>query len=250
MAKEMVSSNIQEYLETLYTLTRNGKTASVTEISGNLKVAPPSVTEMLKKLADKGYVNYSPYHGATLTGEGLKIGVKMSRKHRLLERFLHDILKLGKDTVHQQACEMEHALSDEAETALCRFLGHPNECPDDSQPIQPCDLGFPNCEECVNRQGEGLEKVGRRQKNLVAITELKEHDTGRVAFIRGGNRELRRLLDMGLTPDTVISVVRSALFGGPVEIAVRGSKLALGHKIASDVFIDVVGNKPESEQYG
>ncbi len=233
-----ISRNIQEYLETLYVLTRAGRTASAKEISERLQVAPASVTEMLKKLADKGYVSYSPYHGATLTGEGFKIGEKMSRKHRLLERFLHDVLRIGKEKVHQQACEMEHALSDEAETALCRLLAHPSRCPDDSKPIQPCDLPFSSCEECLGRRGEGLEQVGRRKENLVSIVDLKEKDAGKVAFIRGGHKRLRRLLDMGLTPNTVIRVVRAASFGGPVEVAVRGSKLALGRSIACDVFVE------------
>ena len=240
MSEKTVSKSIEEYLETLYTLTRGGKTANVKEISERLGVAPPSVTEMLKKLADKGYVRYSPYHGATLTEDGLRIGTRVSRKHRLLERFLHDILKIGRDTVHKQTCEMEHSLSDEAETALCQFLGHPNECPDDGKPIQPCDLPFTNCEECRARQGEGWTQVGRRRGNLVSLTELREQDRGKGVFIRGEHKELRRLLDMGLTPNTLIRVVRAAPFAGPVEIAVRGSKLALGHRIASAVFVEVV----------
>lgn len=242
MENKIISKNIQEYLETLYTLTRNRKIASVKDISEHLKIAPPSVTEMLKKLAAEGYVNYYPYRGATLTGEGLKIGARMSRKHRLLERFLHDVLRIGRDTVHKQACEMEHSLSDEAETALCQFLGHPNRCPDDNKPIQPCDLSFSNCEECLKSQKEGLQHIGRRSENLVPVVDLKEGDAARIVFIRGDHKVLRRLLDMGLTPNTVVNVVRVAPLNGPVEIGVRGSKLALGHDIASEIFVDAGKN--------
>lgn len=142
MAQTNVTDSTQEYLEALYALARGGRAATVKEISTRLQIAPPSVTEMLKKLAEKGYVEYSPYHGARLTPEGLKIGAKVSRKHRLLERFLHDVLKIGSDSVHRQACEMEHALSDQAEVALCQFLKHPSKCPDDGKPIEPCDLKF------------------------------------------------------------------------------------------------------------
>ncbi len=237
---ETISVNVQEYLETIYLLTRNGnKIATVKAISEHLKVAPASVTEMVQRLAEKGYVNYSPYHGAVLTDAGLKIGSRMSRKHRLLERFLHDVLKIGRETVHRQACEMEHSLSDEAEVALCQLLKHPNTCPDDGKPIQPCDLMVSSCEECLKRRGEGLAQVGRRSENLIAVADLKEKDTGKIAFIRGGSKKLRRLLDMGLTPSTPICVVRAAPFGGPVEIAVRGSRLALGRGIATDVFVEM-----------
>lgn len=62
-----MSTSTEEYLEALYTLTQDGKAASTTAISKRLKIAPASVTEMLRKLADSSYVYYSPYQGATLT---------------------------------------------------------------------------------------------------------------------------------------------------------------------------------------
>lgn len=238
MSEEVITKNIQEYLEALYILTRKNETATVGQLSEFLAVAPASVTEMLKKLSDKGFVTYSPYHGASLSKSGLKIGAKVSRKHRLLERFLHDVLKINRDKVHQQACEMEHSLSDEAERALCQLLGHPSKCPDDNKPIQPCDLLFSNCEECQRLKGTGLEQVGKREENLVSLVDLKERSKGKVAFIRGDQKVLRRLLDMGLTPNTVIQVVKVAPLDGPVEIAVRGARLALGREIASDIFVD------------
>ena len=115
-------------------------------------------------------------------------------------------------------------------------------CPDGSTPIAACDSQFPNCEECTKRLGERLEQVGKRRQNLVSVADLKEHDTGKVAVIRGDHKVLRRLLDMGLTPDTSIRVLRVAPLEGPVEIWIRGSKLALGREIASEVFVEVTGN--------
>ena len=73
----------------------------------------PSVTEMLKKLAETNYIKYSPYHGSTLTEKGLKEAQKITRKHRLLENFLSNVLHIGNDKVHQEACQMEHTLSDQ-----------------------------------------------------------------------------------------------------------------------------------------
>jgi DtxR family Mn-dependent transcriptional regulator len=136
------SASIEEYLEALYTLTQDGKVASTSDISKKLNVAPPSVTEMLRKLADGGYINYSPYQGVTLTPQGFTIAEKMTRRHRLLERFLHDKLDIGTDRVHQEACEMEHALSDTTERAICQKLDSPDKCPDDEMEIPPCNLGF------------------------------------------------------------------------------------------------------------
>jgi len=61
----------------------------------------------------------------------------MARKHRLLEKFLHDTLKISTEKVHSEACAMEHSLSDEAERALCQNLKAPDKCPDDQKLFPP-----------------------------------------------------------------------------------------------------------------
>jgi DtxR family Mn-dependent transcriptional regulator len=228
----------EDYLKTVYELSRNGNAVSTTEISRTLKVAPASVTEMLKKLAESGYVNYSPYHGSTLTPKGQQEAQKITRKHRLLEKFLSDVLHIGKDHVHTQACEMEHALSDEAEESLCRFLKHPDTCPDDGKIIPACNLPFQTCEECIEMHKKGLEEVGKRQQNLLSICTLKTGAYAKISFIRGEHKVLQRLLDMGLTPGTSIKVERVAPLKGPIEVCVRGSKVALGQDIATNVFVE------------
>jgi DtxR family Mn-dependent transcriptional regulator len=233
-----MSTSTDEYLEALYNLTPEGKPASTSAISKRLNIAPASVTEMLQKLASNEYVNYSPYQGVTLTPKGFQIAEKMTRKHRLLERFLHDVLKIGKDKVHKEACDMEHALSDETARAMCQTLKSPDKCPDDGQVIPPCDLGFSSCEECRKWGQDNLEKIGKRKTNVVSMSALKEDQEGLVSFIRGDNKVLHRLLDLGLTPGTKIKVSRVAPLKGPMEIACRGSRLALGDEIACNVFVE------------
>ena len=80
----MSRKSVEDYLKTLYALSQNGSSASTSEISRTMKIAPASATEMLQKLAEKGYVNYSPYHGTTLTDYGRRVAEKVARKHRLL----------------------------------------------------------------------------------------------------------------------------------------------------------------------
>jgi DtxR family Mn-dependent transcriptional regulator len=235
----MARKSVEDYLKTVYELSQNGKPVSTSEISRTLKVAPASVTEMLKKLSEQNYVKYSPYHGTTLTNDGKRIAEKIARKHRLLERFLHDVLKIDNVKVHKEACEMEHSLSDDAEESLCRFLKHPDRCPDDGKIIPPCDLKIGSCAECIYLHRQGLEEVGKHNQNLVSICNLKQGQCGKISFIRGGHKVLQRLLDMGLTPGTKICVVRVAPLGGPVVLSVRSSKLALGKGVASKVFVEL-----------
>lgn len=234
----MTTKSVEDYLKALYILSRNGKSISTTEIAKHFNIAPASVTEMLKKLAKKGYVRYSPYHGAQLTRKGFQVAEKVTRKHRLLERFLHDVLRIREDKVHSEACKMEHALSDEAEESLCRFLKHPDRCPDDNKIIPACDLPFSTCEECIDLHKKDLEESGKREHIPISICQLKEGAHGRISFIRGGHNVLQRLCDMGLTPGTEVTVVKSAPFHGPTEILVRGSRLALGRGVTETIFVE------------
>ncbi len=236
----MEQKTTQDYLKTIYSLTKNGNLVTNNAIAQKLKVAPASVTEMLKKLAEQNYIQHSPYHGSTLTEKGLLEAKKITRKHRLLETFLSDVLHIGKDKVHTQACEMEHALSDEAEESLCRLLKHPDRCSDDGKTIPACELPFTSCEECMKLHAQGLEEVGKRKENLLALSELKSGQSGKIQFIRGGHTVLQRLLDLGLTPSTKVTLVKAAPFEGPIEVSVRGSKLAIGRGIASKVFVEPI----------
>ena len=234
-----LSENAEEYLEVLYKLSLEERPVKTTKISKMLNISPASVTQMIKKLEKDGYVDYSPYKGVNLTEEGYAIASKITRKHRLLERFLHDMLHIKKDRVHDQACEMEHSLSDDAERALCQLLELPDECPDDEELIPVCDFKFETCEECRKRQEE-VNQVGKRDKNLVSITNMKRNEKGKVSFIRGDYKVIRRLMDMGITIGAEICVLEVAPFKGPVEIFVRGSNLALGRDIAKNVFVEII----------
>jgi|GEM_PF-3677704 Mn-dependent transcriptional regulator len=95
-SEKTLSENAEEYLEVLYKLSLKERPVKTTKISNMLNISPASVTQMIKKLEKEGYVNYSPYKGVTLTEEGYKIASNITRKHRLLERFLHDVLKIKK----------------------------------------------------------------------------------------------------------------------------------------------------------
>lgn len=230
----MISRSMEEYLRTIYSLNEEGRQAGTTEIASSLGIKPSSVTEMLKKLSDEGYVKYEAYQGAELTNKGSKVASKLTRKHRLLERFLTDILKLGKNNIHEQACAMEHALSDEAEDALCRVLKQPEHCSDDKKTIPPCDKDIPSCMVC-----DEVPATSEREETIIPLSDLREGQEGLVTFIRGGRRACQRLADLGLTKDTPVKIVNSAPFQGPVEISVRGTNIAVGRRLATRIFVRV-----------
>ena len=105
------------------------------ELAVALKVSPASATEMIQRLASKGYLNYVPYKGARLTASGLAFGRTMKRRHRLLEVLLVEVLQFQGD-VHEAACRMEHAVDNELEWTLDELLGRPEVDPS-GRPIPP-----------------------------------------------------------------------------------------------------------------
>ena len=231
--------SLEDYLKAIYDLSQTKQPVNTTDISRTLKVTPASVTEMLKKLAEKGYITHSPYHGTRLTTSGKRTAENIVRKHRLLERFLHDVLKVDKTQVHDQACGMEHSLSDAAAESLCRFLRHPDRCPDNGKIIPPCDLQIGSCVECIELHNKGLEENGKNSQDRVAVGNLEQGQTGKISLIRGGYNVIQRLLDMGLKPGTKICAVRVTPPSGPVEVSVGNSKIVLGKGMASKVFVDL-----------
>ena len=239
----MKSESVEEYLEAIYKCNEKNEVAKTTELAKKLNISPPSVTEMIKKLADMGLIEYAPYKGAILTGKGTALAQILVRKHRLLERFLQDILRLKREKVHDEACKLEHSLSNEASAALCKALNIPKTCPDDSQPIPPCVLDISNCEQCAEKREKDSSNIGL----VTQLSNLKPNEEGVVAFIKNDQKGCQRLLDMGLTRNTHIQVVSAAPFHGPIELEVRGTKLALDRGLAANVFIKI-GERPSTDK--
>lgn len=228
------SESVEEYLEAIYSINERGIQAKNQELAEKLKVSPPSVTQMIQRLAEEGLVDYEPYKGATLTGKGMALAQKVVRKHRLLERFLYDYLKLPFNKIHDEACRMEHTISDETTMALCKALDNPQKCPDEL-PIPNCIHGEDNCDRCT----EIRESLDHEHPLTTQLSNLKPGESGQVAFIASGKQSGKRIQDMGLTPGAFIKMVNSAPFQGPVEVEVRGTSVALGRGLAGQVYIYV-----------
>ena len=237
-----MSESVEEYLEAVYSFNEKGELAKNQDLSEKLRVSPPSVTEMIKKLADEGLVTYEPYKGVLLTGTGMARAQKVVRKHRLLERFLHDTLGLNINKVHDEACKIEHSISDETAAALCDSLKCPKTCPDDGKPIPACTLEANNCQECKRAR----EAEGERFKLLTQLSHLRPGERAKGAFIRGGGSATQRIMDMGLCPGTNIKVDNAAPFKGPIQVSVRETSLALGRELAEKIYVELENQVTEA----
>lgn len=124
-----ITSTKEDYIRAIYILNTSTGDTGVTHIAKRLKLSKSTVSERIKELVRDGLAIAAPYAQVELTAKGLSIGKKLTYKHRLIEVFLHETLKMPKDQVHDEAERLEHAFSDAAIKRLDTFLKHPTHDP-------------------------------------------------------------------------------------------------------------------------
>jgi DtxR family Mn-dependent transcriptional regulator len=133
----VLTESIENYLTEILKLEEAGETATTGALAGRLAVARPSVTGMLKRLADEGLVEHRPYRGARLTPAGRHVALEVRRRHRLVETFLVQRLGMDPGGVHDEAHRWEHVISPEVLDRLDEYLGRPERCPHGSPIPRP-----------------------------------------------------------------------------------------------------------------
>ena len=124
-----VSESVQMYLKEIYLLSRGGDPAKTGELADRLDVSPPSVTEMFGRLQEADLLEYEKRRGAVLTDEGEERAERLLRKHCRIERFLVSCLDV-EEGFHEEACRLEHVMSDDVADRLDRYVELEAECPD------------------------------------------------------------------------------------------------------------------------
>jgi DtxR family Mn-dependent transcriptional regulator len=213
------AESTEEYLEAVYRLEREGPGVTTSGLASELGVAPASVSGMLKKLASDGYVEHIARGDVKLTQAGLEIAVRVVRRHRLAERLLTDVLGMPWDEVQQEACMLEHAISENVEQRLVAILGDPKVCPH-GLPIPPKDLSEP-------------ERTG---------VPLAQIEIGSDAIVQGVTEEvpemLRYLGEVGLRPGANVRVHAKAPLGGPMTVEVAERRHAISLELARMVLVE------------
>ena len=215
----MNSQSEEDYLKALYHLEMEFDSVSTNSIADYLDMKPSSVTDMLKKLAEKKFINYQKYKGTSLTKKGKLIALSIIRKHRLWETFLVDKLGFGWDQVHIIAEQLEHIKSEELIENLDNFLGNPKYDPH-GDPIP-------------NKDGE-IEKMN--QKLLV---ELKASQKGIITGVKKGTASLLNYLDKEKVKlGDSIKVIEILEFDGAYIVEINKRKLTFSEKICQNLLLE------------
>jgi len=226
MGQEVLSPHAEEYVEAIYRLGGHAEPVGLAELAEQLSLSVASVNEMVRRLEEQGMVRYTPYRGVVLQQDGLCQALAVIRRHRLWERFLTDLLGLPWDVVHQEACQLEHAASEEITERLAVLLDHPERCPH-GKPMPP-----PDCELVPALAA-------------VPLVELEAGQSGVVAYVDREEPELLRYLGkLKIRPNVEITLEQVAPFEGPFTVRVGDTVQVIGRKVAETVYVQLMDQQP------
>jgi DtxR family Mn-dependent transcriptional regulator len=211
-----LSDAAQDYLREIYKLQTENGHVKTSALAQRMRVAPPSATAMMKKLASHGLVDHRPYYGVRLTRTGERIALELLRHHRLLELYLARTLELGLDAVHAEADRLEHALSETLEERIDKALGSPTQDPH-GDPIPDVKLRI----------------VDSKSKRL---TELEPGEVATVRRVPDGDVELLGYLaTLALVPGQRVRLIQAEPFGGPLTLQINRGKAVISRQLGEQI---------------
>ncbi|MEP1488018.1 MAG: metal-dependent transcriptional regulator [Algibacter sp.] len=217
----MITLTEENYIKAIYHLGKQGvNNVSTNAIAKEMETKASSVTDMVKKLSEKGYADYKKYQGVTLTTKGKKIGVNVVRKHRLWEVFLVEKLNFSWDEVHEVAEQLEHIKSEKLIKQLDAFLEYPSHDP----------------------HGDPIPDENGKIKSIDKIL-LSQAQIGDVCICVGVNdssSEFLKYLDKNrIALGVELTVVHKEPFDNSVSILVNSKALIISNMIANNLFVKV-----------
>jgi len=211
---------LEEYLQVIEQLSDDGVTVIQARVAERLNKTAPSVSEMIERLVDDGYVTRNGRE-LQLTTNGHDVARSVMRKHRLAERLLADVIGLPWHLIHEEAGRWEHVMSDEVEKRIVALLGDPGTCPH-GNPIP----------------GSVNEVVDRHEQRPMA--DRDEGDVFRFARIteeaETDFQSLSEFNDVGFLPTTTASILTKNA-DGSIELDVNGSPLRIRQKMTHQLFV-------------
>src|SRR5687768_9397545 len=217
MMLDGLTKSEREALKAIYRFTRDGSEAHTGALAESLGLSPGTVTTLVKRLADRGLVDHRPYQGVSFTENGRRAAIAAIRRHRIVERFLADMLGYAWNQADALAVSFEHDLPAEVVDRLFVALDRPKTCP------------------------HGFAIPDEADRDLPATPQLYDLSVGDVAHVAvSGSTEneiVTFLEDLGVVPGAEVRVIEKHPFDGPLVVEVAGMTRTLGERVARQVYV-------------
>jgi DtxR family Mn-dependent transcriptional regulator len=206
---EEITPAVQDYLKAIHSLGGVDRMVLPVDVAARLQVRAPSVTGMLKRLAEAGLIHYEPGRGAQLSKKGVAQARRVIRRHRLLELFLTRVLGLDWSEVDAEADALEHAISPRLEQAIAAHLGEP--------------LHDPHGHPIPTREG------GLAERRLKTLAECTEGQSIIIREVQDDNPDrLRRWQALGLTPGVTVRILSYQPLDDMFQLQIGSSVIPVG----------------------
>jgi DtxR family Mn-dependent transcriptional regulator len=211
-----LTQSMENYLKVIFEISEHADRATTSSIAERMGIAAPSVTAMIKKLADLRLVSHEPYQGVKLTAVGEKAAAEVVRHHRLIEKYLAEALGVPWDQVHDEAERLEHVISEDLEDRIANALGHPA--------TDPHGAPIPSRDGTIARVA-ARPLCDAAPSERVIVVEVDDRDGALLRFL--GER--------GLYPGTSVEIVHVEPYGGSMTLRVDGAEFPLGREAAAEI---------------
>mgnify|MGYP000465427398 CR=1 FL=1 len=217
----MMTLSEEDYIKAIYHLSKGeSATVSTNAVAEEMRTKPSSVTDMVKKLSEKGYVNYRKYKGVNLTKHGQKIALSIVRKHRLWEVFLVEKLDFSWDEVHEVAEQLEHIKSEQLVDKLDKHLGYPK--------VDPHGDPIPT------KDGKFTKSVKR------LLSEAAVGVVGICVGVKDSSPAFLKFLDKNkIALGDSFKIMDKEEFDGSVQLKTPNGVLRISDQIASNLFLEI-----------
>lgn len=239
-----LTAALEDYIETIYELIRDKGIARVRDIARARNVKAGSVSPAMKRLADLGLVRYERREFIELTPRGEAEARRVYARHEMLTRFFREVLLVPADVAREDACRIEHTLSDTTLDRLVRMFEFMRACPDGGNEFihrfHECPLVRKDAPDCGHRCQADHMTGPATEERMSSIFDMEPGQRARVARVDASGAIRQRLLDMGIIPDAMVEFERSAPVGDPVWIKLQGFQMSLRRTEAEAILVRAV----------
>ena len=227
ITNKKISDAMRDYLGEIYRLGQGEAWVSTTTLADRLNVSGPATVRMVRRLHQAGLVEHQPYRGVTLTQHGRKVALLNIRRHRLVERFLVDMLNFPWYDVHEEADELHRGITQRIEDRIDQLMGHPSTCPH-GEPIPTREGIMPD----IDDRPLNVVPPGTQGK----ISRVKTHDADKLKYLG----------EIGILPNAPFELINRAPFNGPIRLKLGKEEQVIGVELATTLWVLTDGSRPQA----